>query len=122
MSTSATRASRRSDTSPLFVSPIQDYYRSAQGIPDVQVTKDLQGTSGFFRFGRGIVCYGRTTGPTNSSVKEGLFDASESIQHSNGTVVLPFELKEVVDNLRYERYVDRAEEDRWVEKSWAKKL
>src|SRR6266699_6449347 len=65
---------------------------------------------GFFRFGEKAVCYGRTSsGPLRVKAKGDLYDVLSDVSVQSGNAVLPFELAEVVDNLRYERYARREE-------------
>lgn len=63
--------------------------------------------STYFRFGRDITCYGAypTLQPTKSAAGP-LDDASQHVSIEAGMVCLPFEPSEVVDNLRYERFVE----------------
>jgi hypothetical protein len=65
-------------------------------------TLSAQSEPGYFRFGE-AVCYGRRSGgPVAQSASEPLPDATSSDDGSDGT--LPFDLAEVVRNLRLERY------------------
>jgi hypothetical protein len=50
-----------------------------------------------------------------------LFDASEHVRRHKGALLLPFDFTQLVNNLRYERYVDRAGQQRWVEGERLKK-
>ncbi len=100
--------------------PVLDYYRHEcpEGMPEFVTANDLKGPNGFFRFGQGGVCYGRVAGKTLRDVSSGLFDAFPRVVNNEGSVVLPFDVNQVVDNLRFERYVQPS--GRWIEKSWAK--
>ena len=60
---------------------------------------------GFFHFGAKYVCYGRSqSGVTPSVGDSGQYDAYKYVHRESGTVQLPFNFCEVVDNLRLERY------------------
>ena len=99
--------------------PILDYYRCAD-IPALDVAGNLGQSTGFFRFGNDVICYGQTMGQTCSKVHRELFDASRYVTADNGRLLLPFDLTQVVDNLRYECYVQSGR--RWMEKSWIKNI
>jgi hypothetical protein len=59
---------------------------------------------GYFRFGDGIA-YGRQAiGPPSSRPDGSLVDISHGVSSAEGKVLLPFDLSEALDNLRYERY------------------
>src|SRR4051812_12175487 len=102
------------------MTPIMEHYRFPQGMPDFGVREGLKEARGFFRFGERVVCYGQSTGDTSSAVNGDLFDALHHVHHTDGTVVLPFDLTQVVNNLRYERYADASIRRRWIENSWPK--
>lgn len=73
---------------------------------DVEITtaSELSRQAGFFSFG-GAVCYGRVAGvfPV-AEVGPRLPDVTALSRLAPGRVTLPFDLAEVVDNLRFERY------------------
>lgn len=77
------------------------YYRTPANLPDFEVAGELSATEGYFTF-EGAVCYGRCVGAVPSpQMSEALPEASSGI--ATGPV-LPFDLSEVVTNLRQERY------------------
>lgn len=85
--------------------PLADYYRCPDRLGVLGAADPLPSTAGFFRFG-GAVCYGRqAVGPPSSRPDGGLVEVSRALSAADGTVVLPFDLSEVVTNLRHERYV-----------------
>jgi len=102
--------------------PILDHYRGVQGIPDFGLTGRLKEPNGYFRFGPDVVCYGQATRETRSAVNGDLFDASQHLQDNGRTIVLPFDHNQVLENLRYERYVSPSGSRRWTEASWTKSL
>ena len=64
---------------------------------------------GFFRFGPNTICYGRSTaGFRTERADQLLYDAFEDTSFDGSTVRLPFDLIEIVENLRAERYVSRS--------------
>lgn len=82
-----------------------DYFRCPEGIAEFEISRNLSAKSGFFRFGQEIICYGQCVGniPANEVVGH-LPDTSSATGRINGRIELPFDLTQVVTNLRYERY------------------
>jgi hypothetical protein len=89
---------------------LSDYYRvPAEALGCITTIADCPSKEiGFFRFGTNNVCYGRCkAGVAADAVGSGQFDASRDVQISGTTVRLPFNIADVVDNLRLERYRQR---------------
>lgn len=85
------------------------YFRCPENYARLDLGGSLSRTSGYFRFGAGTTCYGKYAGHAPSYLpKEVLHDALSDTTLDGGTVRLPFDLKEVVDNLRYELYSQEA--------------
>jgi hypothetical protein len=103
----------------MLTNPVIDHFRCPP-LPPFEVRGSLSDSKGFFRFGNEAICYGRVAGNTSPGVNGHLFDASEHVCHEDGTVGLPFDAGETIDNLRYERYVNGSVGRRWVEQSWVK--
>ena len=68
-----------------------------------------------------MICYGQTTGNTSATVHKPLWDASQHVASQEWTIVLPFDLTQVVDSLRYERYVKQSSQW-WLEEQWVKNI
>src|SRR5690349_19395779 len=84
-------------------SALDAYFRCPTGI-ETAIATGLSGRPGFFKFG-GAVCYGRVAGAVPAATA-GL-DLPDVTSLARGTpegVTLPFDLDEVVDSLRFERY------------------
>lgn len=92
---------------------ISDYYRCPPHYLRLAQKEILPEQRGYFRFGRDTICYGRYSGGEagNSSARN-LPDALPETVTKDGTTHLPFDLTEVVENLRCERYVDHAKNGR----------
>jgi hypothetical protein len=101
------------------LAPLLDYYRCAE-LPAFGLSKKLGQSEGFFRFGPDVVCYGQTTGATRAAVNGHLFDALQDVAIKDGGLLLPFDSKQVTDNLRYEYYVQS--DQRWIERPWVKDI
>ena len=96
-------------------SSVLDHFRCQGMIPDFCVSGALQESKGFFRFGLDAVCFGRTSsGKVSPEVNAALFDAAPQVQSRNGTILLPFDVNEIVDNLRHERYVRPSGVQAWT--------
>lgn len=87
--------------------PVLDYYRCPENYVGFDVSATLSCGAEFFQFGPDITCYGkhaesRTAAAGDGIVHGGLKDLSDA---TNGTRLL-FDPAEVVENLRFERYVN----------------
>ncbi len=98
-------------------SPLQDYFRCLD-LPPFGLSGSLGKNSGFFQFGPGVICFGQTTGETRPIVNGWLFDAAKEVRTSGNGTLLPFDMKQVVNNLRYEAYANSGQ--RMLEKQWIK--
>src|SRR5438132_1060174 len=101
---------------------IIEYYRCPQELLDCHVVGSLKASDGYFRFGQDLICYGQTSGYTHPTVNGALFDASAHVHRHKYTCLLPFDLTQAVNNLRYERYVDQASQELWFQNVWVKKF
>jgi len=84
-----------------------DYYRIPQELLGgvSQFGNSAAGNAGFFQFGQGNICYGRSGSGVAADVEgSSAFDASLNIQRESTVIKLPFDFAEVVENLRQERY------------------
>lgn len=87
---------------------LADHYRCPEAELRFSAGDDLSSDAGYFRFGSNAICYGRSRAGTRSaSVGSRLHDTLEDVTTRNGNVELPFDLSEVIDNLRLERYETR---------------
>lgn len=105
----------------MITQPLLDYYRCPQEFLNFHIAGPLKESSGYFRFGPDALCYGQTSGYTCATVNGHLFDVSQLVRSHRHTSFLPFDLAQVVDNLRYERYVNQSGQQRWTERAWIKK-
>lgn len=81
-----------------------DYYRLPADLL-LGTAESESGNLGFFRFGAENVCFGRKqTGVATNLAGSAQFDASKEIHRNGSTIQLPFSFREVIDNLRLERY------------------
>jgi hypothetical protein len=85
---------------------LSEYYRFPIDSFGSVVSQHHTGESGFFRFGAAI-CYGHCeTGPTAKTACAPLYDASKDVHSGEHGIRLPFDVSEVIDNLRKERYAE----------------
>lgn len=88
--------------------PFLDFYRCPEDFGAFALAGPLRAAPGYFRFGQDAVCYGQTSsGYCSSSPNDGLFDSFHNVAF-NHSVRLPFDLSQVIDNLRLERYLSRS--------------
>lgn len=86
-----------------------EYYRCPESYVQLNQRGPLSERRGYFEFGAGTTCYGRCAGHTPSdSPTELLPDVLSNAAIDGNAVYLPFDLKEVVDNLRCELYSEEA--------------
>jgi peptidoglycan/xylan/chitin deacetylase (PgdA/CDA1 family) len=98
-----------------------EHYRPAPNFSIFNAAGDLEGRNGYFAFGEGVVCYGRSTrGKLQSSAAGPLADVSKYIQHDGCAVTLPFDISQVADNLRYERYADHPTWRSWIQETFVR--
>src|SRR5437879_1820971 len=66
---------------------------------------DMAKGNGYFLFGKDVICFGQTCSKSVAKKASGkLEDLETLVQIGQNTIALPFDLDQVVDNLRYERY------------------
>jgi len=84
-----------------------DYFRCPATYANFRLKGELQPQPGFFLVGPDLTCYGRVSiGQTQRESSCALDDVSSALRVERQTCVLPFDLDEVVQNLRFERYDD----------------
>ena len=87
---------------------LAEYFRLPEHGINVISDNNLSSEEGYFSFNKNI-CYGRcSSGDVSPSSLGPLYEACSDTFIENGAVYLPFDLSEVIDNLRYERYVKTA--------------
>jgi hypothetical protein len=98
-----TRPSMSIVIEPVRHAALDAYFRCPLTV-EIGVGGELSPQPGFFTFG-GIVCYGRVAGAIPAA-EPGmkLPDVTGLAAVAPGLVTLPFDVSEVVDNLRFERY------------------
>jgi len=86
-------------------------YRCPESIGQFTLTGGLSPGSGYFRFGDNI-CYGQcASGPVANLATDDLWDAAAHTTTEGTTLRLPFDPTQIVDNLRFERYVSKGRQD-----------
>ena len=81
-----------------------EYFRCPEHLTMLETSPGLSAETGFFAFD-GVHCYGRPAGiDPCPDVGEQLPDLLNSVRYRDRSAVLPFDLAEVVTNLREERY------------------
>jgi hypothetical protein len=89
--------------------PVVDFYRCPEGLVNLISGGELSAGSGYFHFGPDAVCYGQASVGTSPTIQQdGLRDLSQDVTQDGLTLRLPFDLSQIVDNLRRERYAASA--------------
>jgi hypothetical protein len=90
--------------SPMDRDAFIDYFRCPVDLASIRTSEVLSADEGYFIFD-GAICYGRSSGAVPAAfVTNGLPDASNNVVSDGACLRLPFDLSEVVTNLRQERY------------------
>jgi hypothetical protein len=85
---------------------VSDYYRCPEEFAKLETVATSPGNSGFFQFGQGVICYGQFQGASSGkTLGRDLPDAFPSVEIQGDRFKLPFDLAQVANNLRYERYL-----------------
>jgi hypothetical protein len=83
---------------------ISNRYRCPEQFIRTSLTAPLSAGNGYFRFGRDLLCYGRSCSVTPAaSADDRLPDLLDEVRIDHAAVQLPFDFTELVDNLTYER-------------------
>jgi hypothetical protein len=92
-----------------------DYYKCPEDFPELEVIGEPSQREGFFHFGSGTTCYGRCHSGVPSNIPAGkLHESIEAVELKGGVVRLPFDLDEIVNNLRLERYANSVEDSSFL--------
>jgi hypothetical protein len=84
-----------------------EYFRCPEEYVRLAVKEGLSENRGFFSFGRGVVGYGKYAGHAPADSPQGqLRDAWADVDFVSGLARLPFDLEDVVEDLRLERYTE----------------
>jgi len=103
---SSSAGSRRdSEGIPAITGALFDYFRCPDSVVHVELSGELSDDTGFFDFGDDITCYGRPVGCRPAQIVEERRPTVDRAGVDGDRLLWPFDLSEVVDNLRRERYV-----------------
>jgi hypothetical protein len=93
------------EASNTSIETLFDHFRCPRELLNFRFGGERSSAPGFFHFGPGTVCYGRSAlGPLAKETDSRLCDARRSISFEGTQILLPFDPDEIVDNLRLERY------------------
>jgi hypothetical protein len=85
---------------------LSDYYGTPLFSPSVYPYTGRKDGAGFFRFGADLVCYGECSCGVASAIQGAAdFDALKAVSVTGSELRLPFDISDVIENLRKERYV-----------------
>src|SRR5437867_1467868 len=89
-----------------------EHYRCPDRFAEFTLAGELSACAGYFRFGEESICYGQfASGSPAKLSSDDLCDAAAHTTTDGLTLRLPFEPKQIIDNLRLERYVANPHED-----------
>src|SRR5437870_8395052 len=90
---------------------IIDYFRCPEQLVDFQPAGEISEDPGYFCFGPETICYGKSSsGFRRKRVTGPLYDALTDVTADGGTVRLPLDPNEIIQNLRQERYRNNGED------------
>jgi hypothetical protein len=92
----------------LMNDPFLEYFKCPGRYAQFGLRGPLSPATQYFHFGPDDVCYGRLTQPQNGSRAGMMRDVLQEVTTEGGSVSLPFDFREVVDNLRLESYPSSA--------------
>ncbi len=82
-----------------------EYFRCPEDVVRFDVDGGFSGELGYFRFGEGLTCYGKTAAVVVAKHwSNSLEDTLPAVRVSGREIKLPFDPDQVADYLRYERY------------------
>jgi len=86
-------------------SALIERFRVPAQYANIELNGVLRPAHGFFEFGPGVVCYGQAANhQLPAGIREKLPDALQCTRTGISALQLPFNLTQIVDNLRLERY------------------
>ena len=87
-----------------------EYFRCPEDYVDFRLPGQFLSNPGFFQVGPDLTCYGRVCdghtsgGHTSHDSSGSLEDVLSAVRVERNACIVPFDLDEVVENLRFERY------------------
>ncbi|HWF90739.1 MAG TPA: hypothetical protein VN684_00575 [Terriglobales bacterium] len=89
-----------------MTNPLDEYFRCASVPIRFGLTNELSRDAGYFQFGPGTICFGRSSaGFRSKRPDEKLYDVGNDVVRRDEMVLLPFDPCDVANGLRGERYV-----------------
>lgn len=108
--TSASAVSVATQVPITAAATFEQYFRCPPGMATFGDAREVSSEPGFFAFGEAI-CWGRRKGPVMAAASGELPDVASQATYVPGSVTLPFDLGEIVQNLQHEKYCQPAEGD-----------
>jgi peptidoglycan/xylan/chitin deacetylase (PgdA/CDA1 family) len=89
-----------------MIQTLSDFYRVPEEMLGHVCVAKPSGEAGFFRFGSEAICYGQCESGVARTVEDaGPYDALRHVRLAGSDLHLPFDLTQVIENLRRELYV-----------------
>lgn len=107
-----------------MIDSLQRYFKGADFPAQFSLAPELSNDAGYFQFGEGNICYGRSSAGSRSPGTDGpLYDVSGDIVSKGNTVRLPLDPDEIAENLRNERYLSsQGFRNSGTDRLWVRKL
>jgi hypothetical protein len=112
---------QKAGLSQTVIKPLADYYHVPECMLGRVLGSKSSGEAGFFRFGPKAICYGQSASGVSTRVEDaGRYDALKSIRLTGSDIHLPFDLAQIIENLRREHYVQSLVpgRERFVTREW----
>jgi hypothetical protein len=93
---------------------LEDYFRCAQRLISFASRQPLSSQNRYFQFGRNVTCYGEYCTNPIPAADSTLGTLWQDTEINNGTTHLPFDPTRVIDNLRFELYVEEWRQEKSV--------
>ena len=86
---------------------VVEHYRCPEDFLDFELSDRLSTDEGYFNFSADVICYGRSCQGTRARRPESSrHDTFSDVTVQNAKLRLPFHPTEIINNLRWERYVE----------------
>jgi hypothetical protein len=106
-----TKDSARHGAFELMNSSFMEHFRCPDSATNIRTTSSSPGDSGYFRFGEDLVCFGQTnSGVPTPQFGQELHDAFPAVKLGDQELGIPFDLDQIVQNLRCEFYAGHMRE------------
>ena len=84
---------------------VEEFFRCPEGLVRLSSSQDLHPAAGYFQFGPGAVCYGRSIlSPSTAANGDPCPDLFPRVTWEGSTLCLPFDAESILNNFWFEHY------------------